>query len=583
MDAARQERLIEWWVRHLGLQSDVIRDALNSTSEEDGTFLERVRATRAVSDDQIAMGISEVFGIPYCDLEFTQTPVQLVELVSSQIATERQCLPIREEKGVVDMVFSTPPTMEELGALRLALHRRIRPFIGPADRLSDRIRQAYGIGSGSVGGTDEPIDNEEREYDRVFEIRESETVDREDATVSKFVDIVLLEALRLRATDIHLEPYVESIRIRYRIDGALREIPAPRGLRASYPAIASRLKIMGGLDIAERRAPQDGRISARRGRDELDLRLSTIPTNHGESICLRILGRETLLLDLAELGLQPGHERRLRELARLPNGMVLITGPTGSGKTTTLYAALAAVNDVERKIITIEDPVEYQLPGISQIQTREEIGLTFAQGLRAALRHDPDVLLIGEIRDRDTAEIALRAAQTGHLVFSTLHTNDSVSAVTRMIEMGADPYLLAASLSASIAQRLARRICSNCARPDEDVDEEALSEIAEISGLSADQTNFRIGGGCELCGGRGYRGRVGLYEFFEMTPTIADRIGPDTRAGRLRDIASREGWRPLREDGLRKAVAGIIPVSEPLRLTRPFQRLDVSPEPGATG
>ncbi|MBA4150891.1 MAG: type II/IV secretion system protein, partial [Verrucomicrobia bacterium] len=331
--------------------------------------------------------------------------------------------------------------------------------------------------------------------------------------------------------------------------------------------ISSRLKIMAGLNIAEKRLPHDGRISMKTGTEEYDLRISVIPTKHGETVCLRILGRQSLFLDLGQLGMEPQHEALFAELTQLPQGLVLLTGPTGSGKTTTLYAALAHANDESRKIITIEDPVEYQLEGISQIQVRQDIGLSFAAGLRSVLRHDPDVVLIGEIRDAETAEIAVRAAQTGHLVFSTLHTNDSVSTITRLMDMKIDPFLIGSSLVCSIAQRLARRICRHCIEEDNAIPENLRKEMAKALGITPSEVKAWKGRGCIECTQRGYRGRVAIYEFFLLTDEIADMVEPGLKTGQLRETMRKFGWRSLRDMAWSKVQAGLIPIGELQRLT----------------
>jgi len=321
-------------------------------------------------------------------------------------------------------------------------------------------------------------------------------------------------------------------------------------------------------NIAEKRLPHDGRIAMKTGDEEYDLRVSIVPTKHGEAVCLRILGRQSLYLDLGQLGMEPNQEAVLAQLTQLPQGMVLLTGPTGSGKTTTLYAALAQANNEGRKVITFEDPIEYQLEGTVQIQVRDQIGLTFAAGLRSVLRHDPDVVLVGEIRDFETAEIAVRAAQTGHLVFSTLHTNDSIGAVTRLLEMRIEPYLIAASLVCSISQRLARRICRHCAEPDIAIPNSTRNEMAAALGIPADQVKAWRGRGCVECNQRGHRGRVAIYEFFLLNEAIADLIQPSLRTGDLREVARKLGWRSLREMAWSKVQKGLIPVSEQERWTR---------------
>jgi type II secretory ATPase GspE/PulE/Tfp pilus assembly ATPase PilB-like protein len=339
-------------------------------------------------------------------------------------------------------------------------------------------------------------------------------------------------------------------------------------MRHLHPAVISRLKIMAGLNIAEKRLPHDGRIAMKTGDEEYDLRVSIVPTKYGEAICLRILGRQSLYLDLGQLGMEPNQEAVLAQLTRLPQGLVLLTGPTGSGKTTTLYTALAQANDEGRKVITFEDPIEYQLEGTVQIQVREQIGLTFATGLRSVLRHDPDVVLVGEIRDYETAEIAVRAAQTGHLVFSTLHTNDSVSAVTRLLEMRIESYLIASSLVCSISQRLARRICRHCAEEDLAITDSTREEMAAALSLPVEQVKAWKGRGCVECNQKGHRGRVAIYEFFLLNEAIADLIAPGLRTGELREAARKLGWRSLREMAWLKVQKGLIPVSEQERWTR---------------
>ncbi|HVV02467.1 MAG TPA: GspE/PulE family protein, partial [Verrucomicrobiae bacterium] len=430
------------------------------------------------------------------------------------------------------------------------------------------IKRNFGLGAETIQKLREERGGAEINHEIVFDLQGKETDSAIEATVSMFVDQILQEALRLRATDIHLEPYADTIRLRYRIDGMLETVPVPADMRHLHTAVVSRLKIMAGLNIAEKRLPQDGRIAMKTGDEGYDLRVSVVPTKHGEAICLRILGRQSLFLDLSQLGMESRQEAVFQQLVRLPQGMVLLTGPTGSGKTTTLYTALAQANDEERKVITFEDPIEYQLEGAVQIQVREQIGLTFASGLRSVLRHDPDVVLIGEIRDFETAEIAVRAAQTGHLVFSTLHTNDSISAVTRLLEMKIEPYLIASSLVCSISQRLARRICRHCAVEDRDIPKSVRDEMAETLGISTDETKAWKGKGCVECNGKGHRGRVAIYEFFLPSEEVADMIQPQLRTGELREAARKSGWRSLREMAWPKVQEGLIPVSEQERWTR---------------
>jgi type II secretory ATPase GspE/PulE/Tfp pilus assembly ATPase PilB-like protein len=492
----------------------------------------------------------------------------LLEIVPVKLIFHYHMVPALLEGEVLTLIFSEPPRQMELGNLRLLLGKRIKVALATPSSIHAAIKKHFGLGAETIQRLRADRGLGEFDEEIVFDVKPIEDDSAVDSTIADFVDQILLEALRLQATDIHLEPYHAAIRLKYRIDGLLQNVPVPTGLRPLHGAIVSRLKIMAGLNIAEKRLPHDGRIAMKTGGEDYDLRVSVIPTKHGEAVCLRILGRQSLFLDLNQLGMEPEQEALFADLTRLPQGMVLLTGPTGSGKTTTLYAALAHANDGERKIITIEDPIEYQLEGITQIQVRDDIGLSFTSGLRSVLRHDPDVVLIGEIRDAETAEIAVRAAQTGHLVFSTLHTNDSVSSVTRLLEMRIEAYLVSSSMVCSIAQRLVRRICRHCGEADPDIPDDAREEMARALKIAPTEAKAWKGRGCEECLNKGARGRVAIYEFFVINEELADLIAPGVRATQLREAARRFGWRSLREQGWVKVQAGLIPISEQQRMTR---------------
>ena len=507
---------------------------------------------------------------------------ETLELVPIKFIFHYNLLPMGMDGDCLVLAFSEPPRQMEEGNLRLLLNKRFRIVLATPSAIHAVIKKNFGLGAETIQKLRDERGGSDISQEIVFDVQGKESDSALEATVSAFVDQILQEALRLKATDIHLEPYGNAIRLRYRVDGILETVPVPADMRYLHAAVVSRLKIMAALNIAEKRLPHDGRIAMKTGDEEYDLRVSIMPTKHGEAVCLRILGRQSLFLDLGQLGMEPNQEAVLAQLTQLPQGMVLLTGPTGSGTTTTLYAALAQANNDGRKVITFEDPIEYQLEGTVQIQVRDQIGLTFAAGLRSVLRHDPDVVLVGEIRDYETAEIAVRAAQTGHLVFSTLHTNDSVSAVTRLLEMKIEPYLIASSLVCSISQRLARRICRHCAEPDLAIPDSTREEMAGALGIAAGDVKAWRGRGCVECNQKGHRGRVAIYEFFIPNEVIADLIQPGLRTGDLREAARKLGWRSMREMAWRKVQKGLIPISEQERWTRTIdpaalRNLDVNP------
>jgi general secretion pathway protein E/type IV pilus assembly protein PilB len=520
------------------------------------------------SEEDVYRAVAKVYQLPFVEPGALRLDVAMLESVPVKLIFHYRMVPTALDGELLTLVFSDPPPQAELGNLRLLLRKRIQVAIATPSAIHAAIRDHFGLGAETIQRLRTERGPADTADEIVFDVKPLDDDSAVDSTIADFVDQILLESLRLKATDIHLEPYHDTIRIKYRIDGLLRNVPVPAGLRALHASMVSRLKIMAGLNIAERRLPHDGRIAMKTGGEDYDLRVSVLPTKHGEAVCLRILGRQSLFLDLNQLGMDPPQEALFTDLTRLPQGLVLLTGPTGSGKTTTLYAALAHANDSERKIITVEDPIEYQLEGITQIQARDDIGLTFSCGLRSILRHDPDVILIGEIRDTETAEIAVRAAQTGHLVYSTLHTNDSVSSVTRLLEMRIEPYLVSSSLVCSIAQRLVRRICLHCREQDPTLPDDVRREMAEALKLPEAEIQAWRGRGCEECGGQGGRGRVAIYEFFVLTDELTGLIGPSVRTLDLRAAARRQGWRSLREAGWSKVQAGMVAITEQQRMTR---------------
>ncbi len=522
---------------------------------------------RLASEEETLKALAESEHLEFLDLEQYEPTSELLHTLPVKLVFHYQVLPIKVEDDCLTLAFAEVPSPIELGNLRLILGKRIQVALAAPSRLQSVINRSFGIGADTVEQLKPESQLPDDGQEIVYDVGRAPNAQLKDGTISRLVDQILAEALKLRATDVHIEPYHDSIRLRYRIDGVLKKVPVPEQLRRLYGAIVSRLKIMADLNIAEKRLPHDGRITMQTNGEQFDLRVSVIPTKHGETICLRILGRESLFLDLTELGMSDEQEKLFSEMVNLPQGLVLVTGPTGSGKTTSLYAALSRANEDGRKIITIEDPVEYQIEGVSQIQTREPIGLTFASGLRSILRHDPDVVLVGEIRDHTTAEIAVRAAQTGHLVLSTLHTNDSVGAVTRLLGMGMDSHLIGSSLVASVAQRLARRICEHCRSENEILDADLRQEMAQALSLSVHEIKAWKGQGCERCSGHGYRGRIAIYEFFLMNDELAESIAMGMSLTQLKEKARRFGWRSLRESAFQKIQDGVIGLDELKRVT----------------
>ena len=520
------------------------------------------------SEEDAWRALAQANGLEFADPLALDLKRETVELVPIKLLFHYHLLPLGVDGDGLTLAFSEPPRQMEQGNLRLLLGKRFKIVLATPSAIHAVIKKHYGLGAETIQKLREERGAIDLSQELVFDVQGKETDSAVEATVSAFVDQILQEALRVHATDIHLEPYSNVIRLRYRVDGILETVPVPADMRHLHAAVVSRLKIMAGLNIAEKRLPHDGRIAMKTGEEEYDLRVSIVPTKFGEAVCLRILGRQSLFLDLGQLGMEPHQEAVFGQLTQLPQGLVLLTGPTGSGKTTTLYTALAQANDEGRKVITFEDPIEYQLEGTVQIQVREQIGLTFASGLRSVLRHDPDVVLVGEIRDFETAEIAVRAAQTGHLVLSTLHTNDSISAVTRLLEMRIEGYLIASSLVCSISQRLARRICRHCVEEDRNIPDAIREEMAQSLAVAPDQVKACKGRGCVECNQRGHRSRVAIYEFFLLNEAIADLIQPGLKTGELRAEARKLGWKSLREMAWLKVQRGLIPIAEQERWTR---------------
>ena len=504
--------------------------------------------------------LSRQAGLPLVNLTERDLDPQVIALIPTELAFRHQVLPLSATPTTLRVAVADPFNTTAADDLRLVTGRDVELLFAPPLQIRRFIEEYYT--RRMIADTTE--DDVQVLEDGNDEIGDLETMAKE-ATVVKLVNLLLRQAVQERASDVHVEPFEKGMKVRYRIDGILQEAPSPpRRLQA---AIISRLKIMASLDIAERRKPQDGRIKTRIAGREIDIRVSSVPTLYGESVVLRLLDRSAMNYGLAEIGMLPNTLRKIERLIALPHGMILATGPTGSGKTTTLYASLRAAYSTEKKILTIEDPIEYQLDGVNQIQVHPQIGLTFSNGLRSILRQDPDIIMVGEIRDAETAEIAVHSALTGHLVFSTLHTNDAASAVTRLLEMRIEPYLVASSLEAVFAQRLVRTICPRCKAPRRDM--AALLEKFAGSDLAlTKQDTLYHGRGCEQCKQTGYRGRTGIYELLTMDNTIRPLVMERAPAMTVRAAACQAGMITLREDGWRKVRKGITTVEEVLRVTR---------------
>ena len=511
-----------------------------------------------------AAALAASFGLPFRpSLAAADINPSLVARVPIAWAKRSACLPLAETaEGGLEVAVGDPRSLEATADLRALFQCRIHPVVVPASAILDTINKTYDKTQGSAEAVMDDIETEALD-DVAHELEEPrDLLDADDeAPIIRLVNSLLFQALKDRASDIHIEPFERELAIRFRIDGILYDIlkPPPR----YHPTTAARIKILAGLDIAEKRLPQDGRFRFRAAGRDVDVRVSTVPTQFGERIVLRLLDRAGGLLSLEELGLGGELLTELEGLIESSHGILLVTGPTGSGKTTTLYAALSRLNAATRNIITIEDPIEYQLHGVGQIQVNPKIDLTFASGLRSVLRQDPDVVMVGEIRDSETAEIAIQSALTGHLVFSTLHTNDSFGAITRLVDMGIEPFLVSSSVVGIMAQRLVRRLCSSCREPGM-VDESARGEL----GLSIDTPVFRPGPGCPDCKDTGYQGRTGIHELLVLDDETRQLVMDRADASALRRAATGRKMRLLRQDGAAKIAAGITSAEEVLRVTQ---------------
>ena len=531
--------------------AEQLEAASQAMREGNETTLDVLVASGALTEDDVLGTIAEQFGMKYVNIDPSALDPEIGKEIDPEIARKYGVAPVMKDADSVTVVLSDPMNYDAVDSLRYVLHGKdVQAVLAPAADVKALMDKLYPTGADEITArTDDGFGGDD------------ESSSGDDAPVIKLCGLILSNAIKMKASDIHLEPMEKEFRVRYRIDGALRKMDSPP--KRLQGAILSRFKIMSKIKISEKRIPQDGRIQVNVGGRDLDLRVSTVPTNHGESIVMRILDKSNLALGLPQLGFLSDDQTKFERFIHLSDGVVLVTGPTGSGKSTTLYAALGQINLPDRKIITVEDPVEYQMSGINQVQVNRDVGLDFSAALRSILRQAPNIVMIGEIRDSETADIAMEASLTGHLVFSTLHTNDAPSAVTRLTDMGVKPFLVASAMRAALAQRLVRAICTKC-KEEYTITDRDKKMLGPLAKLAPDK--MYIGKGCSACNG-GYKGRKGIFEIFEVDDTIQRLIFDHAPATLLRQRARELGMRTLREDGMLKVASGMTSLAEVLRAT----------------
>jgi type II secretion system protein E len=520
-----------------------------------------------VTEDVVQRALAEQLQLPFVRPVEMTIAKEVLDRIPAKLVSRYHLVPVSAQNGTLSIACTDPLDIHMLDELRLSLKvHDIEPMVSTRKDIADAIKKYYGIGAATVEGL--IADGSAHNVDVAKDVEDIEEMD-EDASIVRFVNQIIQEAMSERATDIHVEPFEQELRIRYRIDGLLYEQAIPPTIKRFQSAIISRIKIMADLNIAERRLPQDGKIKIKAGEKEYDLRVSTVPTAYGESVVIRILSRDSELVNLTKLGLDDHNAALLRAMIHKPHGIIFVTGPTGSGKSTTLYASLLEINKTDKKILTVEDPIEYRIAGVTQVQVNEAIDLTFKHVLRSFLRQDPDVIMVGETRDPETASTAIQAALTGHLVFSTLHTNDSCGAISRLLDMGIEPFLIASSVEGLIAQRLVRVLCPHCKVPH-DPPADVLRKVAGAAleeSMAQGTAKFFRPVGCEKCRFTGFRGRTALYEIVRVDEEMRAMIVERQPANVLKRHAMARGARNIRMDGWLKITAGLTTVDEVLRVT----------------
>jgi len=560
----KKSRLIGQILLDEGLvTSQQLEEALAARKESGGYICTIVAKLGLANHRDIIRVLAEKLGVDYVELDREKIDPRAIEKVPVKLALHYELMPYRFEGNTLTVALVDPLDIHILDDLKLLLNTEIKAVLGFEGDILESIQKHYGVGAEIIEEimARGDLEGKVRVRDHVAEDIETAV---EDASIVKFVNQIFTQAVEDRATDIHLEPFENELRMRFRIDGFLYEIPIPESLRLFHQSIVSRVKIMAALDIAEHRLPQDGRIKIRSRGEEYDMRVSIVPSSFGESVQIRILSSQAFL-GLEHLGLFEDDRKKIESLIHKPHGIIFATGPTGSGKSTTLYACLSKKNTHDTKILTVEDPIEYQMRGVTQMQVHPKIGFTFAEGLRCILRHDPDIIMVGEVRDVETAEITIRAAMTGHLVFSTLHTNDAASAPTRLVDMGIEPFLVASSLEGIVAQRLVRLLCPDCK------EKESISpQIIREAGLAVEgqgQCEVFKAKGCQKCRFTGFRGRTAIFEILLVGDEIRDLIFQKVTSQTIKEKALSLGMQTLRQNGLRKVLAGVTALSEVMRVT----------------
>lgn len=552
------------------------QNALSEAQLQEGLLVQREKGIklgealvqlRFINKEGILKAVSYQLGMPYLNkIHMDSISADLIQEVPINFAKKNEIIPLAKHDSFVEVAMANPVNLSALDDLRLLFHLPVKPYIASSSDITDAINSVYNRSSGeerTVMGNfeEENLENLSHELEEPQDLLDSD----DEAPIIRLVNSLLFRAVKQKASDIHVEPFEKDLIVRFRIDGVLYDIMRPP--KRVQNSVISRIKIMADLNIAEKRLPQDGRIRIKLAGKDIDIRVSTLPTSFGESVVMRLLDKAKVLLDLTEIGVTGTYLDQMDSLIHHKHGIILVTGPTGSGKTTTLYAMLSQINHPDIKIITVEDPVEYQLQGINQIQVNPKINLTFAAGLRSILRQDPDVVMIGEIRDRETAEIAIQASLTGHLVISTLHTNDSASAATRLIDMGIEPFLVSSSVIGIIAQRLVRTLCSQCKEPYAPTAEFNQKLMGESTNFVSPQFVYRAKG-CAACMETGYAGRTGIHEILMVDDEVRSLIMESTAATVLKKIAMKKGMKSLREVGAEKVLSGETSLEEVLRVTQ---------------